>query len=102
VQFAGERSRMMAAVMWRESHCPLYGSSVPVKVVRIPDRRCAPGFLLAAPPLIVLAEPGDMRLGFRAGTCGQSLKTSLASICMTQEPAEINCKISVATGFGEG
>jgi hypothetical protein len=40
-------------------------------------------FVLAAPPLTVLAEPGDVRLGLRAGTCGQTLKTSLASICMT-------------------
>jgi hypothetical protein len=59
-------------------------------------------FVLAAPPLTVLAEPGDLRLGFRAGTCGQRLNTFFATICMTQQRAEINSKISVATGLGWG
>ena len=45
----------------------------------------AGSFVLAAPPLTVLAEPGDLRLGFRAGTCDQRLNTSFATICMTQE-----------------
>src|ERR1022692_199658 len=49
-------------------------------------------FLLAAPPLTVLAEPVDLRLGFCAGTCGQRLNTSFAGIFMTQEKAEINFK----------
>jgi hypothetical protein len=41
--------------------------------------------LVSEAPLTVLAEPGDLRLGFRAGTCGQRLNTSFATICMTQE-----------------
>jgi hypothetical protein len=67
-----ERNQIMTA-SWRESPFPLYGSAVPVKVVRTRDGRCAPGFLVAAPPLTVLAEPGSLPLGFRAGTCGQTL-----------------------------
>ena len=47
-------------------------------------RRCFVG----GSTLTVLAEPGLGWLGFRAGTCGQGLKTSLASICVTQERAE--------------
>jgi hypothetical protein len=46
-------------------------------------------FFVGGSTLTVLAEPGrGVRLGFRAGTCGQRLKTSLASICVTQERAE--------------
>jgi hypothetical protein len=48
------------------------------------------GFSVGGSTLTVLTEPGDVRLGFRAWTCGQRLKTLLASICMTQETAEIN------------
>ena len=71
-QFAIERNQMMTA-SWRESPFPLYGSAGPVKVVRNRTTRCARVFLFAAPPLTVLAEPGSLPLGFRAGTCGQTL-----------------------------
>jgi hypothetical protein len=63
----------MMTASWRESPFPLYGSAVPVKVVRNRTTRCARVFLFAAPPLTVLAEPGSLPLGFRAGTCGQTL-----------------------------
>jgi len=63
----------MMTASWRESPFPLYGSAGPVKVVRNRTTRCARVFLFAAPPLTVLAEPGSLPLGFRAGTCGQTL-----------------------------
>jgi hypothetical protein len=46
----------------RESTRRLYGSPAPVKVVRSNDERFAPGFVSAAPPLTVLAEPGSLAI----------------------------------------
>ena len=93
-QFVIERSRMVTA-SWRESPCPWYGSSVPVKVVRSTNKRFAQGFLLAAPPLTVLAEPRDVRLGFRAGTCGQTLKPFPAA----KRGFRIQCGFSATKAF---
>jgi RNA polymerase sigma factor (sigma-70 family) len=47
---------------WRESLRRFYGSAAPVKVVRPTDERCGQGFVLAAPPLRVLAEPGSLAI----------------------------------------
>jgi len=57
VQFAGEPIKIKGVIVARTA-IRWYGSFAPVKVVRSTDWRCAPGFLLAAPPLTVLAEPG--------------------------------------------
>lgn len=79
------------ARLWRESPRQGYGSSAPVKVVRKWSWRCAPGFLLTAPPLTVLVEPGTWRLGIRAGICGQggedydlTITSGLTTSCNTQ------------------
>ena len=76
---------------WRESPFPLYGSAVPVKVVRTRDGRCAPGFLVAAPPLTVLAEPGSFasRISRRDWWPDQDTTGELDIITGSQESGEV-------------
>jgi len=77
---------MMAAVMARNALCIVWlvcacqGCPWYRRALR------AGFFVLAAPPLTVLAEPGrGVLLGFRAGTCGQRLneqKRSMLMLCI--------------------
>jgi len=70
VQFAGERSRMMTAVMARIALaivwlvCACQGCPQKNKALRA-------GLFVCGSTVTVLAEPGSLPLGFRAGTCGQ-------------------------------
>ncbi len=84
-QFAGEQSRMMAAVMARIALsivwlvCACQGCPQQRRALR------AGFFVLAAPPLTVLAEPGVLLLGFRAGTWWPEAENLFGSNVKTQK-----------------